>query len=441
MPDFFVNRHGFRDLAAKNLASFREAVLNAAHTGNRKSLIFSLLAGFYALPGDHTRAIAEPPAFTFYVELERKAKRAAGVNENVSDTTPVWIPIDRAVELMRNEFRYARITDISRWGAEIEALLRLPDEIFEINKAVNAGVAVVAESKPTESPTSDTFSRSTRSDLIGSDLPRGVDMQVFESKPPDEQQRLMNRREEALVQNKVLRALARRGLNLRELFSMLDGDGNGEIDPDEFVGGIQELEGQLTDVQCKRLMEQIDTDQSGTVDFNELTRALQKLDLRVEISEYLLVCMRFFVAEMQRTASFLRNKFNTAAGEGKNTLAQDGVRTLIKRLDSSISNATASRLLQDMTRHESERSQTGVRSKRGSLSAAQFEAAAAAAGPQDIGLDTFIRIMMGNNFNAVSSPVFKDTALSSATGVLSAVNAFVKKLPDLASRKQSLAVG
>ena len=34
-------------------------------------------------------------------------------------------------------------------------------------------------------------------------------------------------------------------------------------------------------------MVQIDTDNSGTVDYSELTRALQKLDLRVEMHDFL----------------------------------------------------------------------------------------------------------------------------------------------------------
>jgi Ca2+-binding EF-hand superfamily protein len=50
---------------------------------------------------------------------------------------------------------------------------------------------------------------------------------------------VLQRRDEALVQNKVLRALSRRGLSLRELFHLLDMNGDGEIDPSEFVKGVQ----------------------------------------------------------------------------------------------------------------------------------------------------------------------------------------------------------
>ena len=336
LPDFFVLRHGFRDLAAKNLAGFRESVLAATQSGSRKSLIFALLAGFVPLSGDNSRSVMEPPAFTFYMELERKAKRAAGVDSNTSDSTPVWIPIDRAIELMRNEFKYARITDASRWTVEIEGLLRMPDEIHEINKAMKEGS--IYDSSATPAPPS---VGSMRGELIGSDLPRGVDARIFDGKRAEEKQKILGRREEALVQNKVLRALARRGLNLRELFTMLDADGSGEIDADEFVSGIQDLEGQLSDAQCKRLMEQIDTDFSGTVDFGELTRALQKLDLRVELNDYLLTCLRFFVAEMQRTIQMLRSKFTQAAGEGRiycarrYARAHQGPRPLVHQHNSS----------------------------------------------------------------------------------------------------------
>ena len=96
-------------------------------------------------------------------------------------------------------------------------------------------------------------------------------------------------------------AIAPAELSLREVFSILDKEGTGEINPDAFIAGIQELEGHLSVVQCTRLMEQIDTDCSGTVDFNELTRALQKLDLRIDITDYLVVCLRFFCSEMKRS--------------------------------------------------------------------------------------------------------------------------------------------
>ena len=444
LPDFFVLRHGFRDLAAKNLAGFRESVLAATQSGSRKSLIFALLAGFVPLSGDNSRSVMEPPAFTFYMELERKAKRAAGVDSNTSDSTPVWIPIDRAIELMRNEFKYARITDASRWTVEIEGLLRMPDEIHEINKAMKEGS--IYDSSATPAPPS---VGSMRGELIGSDLPRGVDARIFDGKRAEEKQKILGRREEALVQNKVLRALARRGLNLRELFTMLDADGSGEIDADEFVSGIQDLEGQLSDAQCKRLMQQIDTDFSGTVDFGELTRALQKLDLRVELNDYLLTCLRFFVAEMQRTIQMLRSKFTQAAGEGKGVLAPDGTRALIKGLDPSLTNSIVHKLFGEMVRYEGDKGPGGaapVKYKRRSSvnmgNAGQAQSVGqAGVMATDISADTFIKVMMANDFNVVTSPALKEmsnSAVSNATAVLAAVNTFAKKLPGLASKRPSI---
>ena len=47
------------------------------------------------------------------------------------------------------------------------------------------------------------------------------------------------RREVAVVQNKVLRGLAKKGQSLRESFNEMDADGSGELDFDEFVVGIQ----------------------------------------------------------------------------------------------------------------------------------------------------------------------------------------------------------
>jgi len=186
----------------------------------------------------------------------------------------------------------------------------LPDEIYEISKHREGASTFVSADAPSDG-------------AMGAALeavPMGVDERLLRQKPPEEQQRILQRREEALVQNKVLRAISRRGLQLRELFAMLDVDGSGELDPDEFIQGIQQLDGQLTEPQCVRLMEQIDTDLSGTVDFNELTRALQKLDLRVEMHDYLLVCLRFFSAEMHRSATILRSRFDQAA----KTAAQKG---------------------------------------------------------------------------------------------------------------------
>ena len=49
---------------------------------------------------------------------------------------------------------------------------------------------------------------------------------------------MLGRRDDLLLQNKVLRAIHRRGLSLRDAFTLLDRDGSGELDATEFVQGI-----------------------------------------------------------------------------------------------------------------------------------------------------------------------------------------------------------
>lgn len=121
---------------------------------------------------------------------------------------------------------------------QVEDLLRLPDEIAELGKnatqfgsdvSFKDGVAVSFKDRQAAQPGKD-------------GLPESNDAILFASKSAEEQARILQRREEALVQNKVLRALARRGLNLRELFEMLDEDDSGELDADEFISGIQQVQ-------------------------------------------------------------------------------------------------------------------------------------------------------------------------------------------------------
>lgn len=120
VSDFFTNRHGIPELAAKNLAGFQEGIQSTAFAGNRRSLAFALLAGYIPFDGDTVCAISEPSACTFYLELERKATRAAGVDSERSDGAALmWLPLDRAVELLRNEFRYARTSETSKWALEV----------------------------------------------------------------------------------------------------------------------------------------------------------------------------------------------------------------------------------------------------------------------------------------------------------------------------------
>lgn len=384
VPDFFVNRHGLRDLGDKYHANFRAGTMAAANGGNRKALIFSWLCGYMAFEGDKIGALTQATAQTFLLELERKAIVAAGETKGHLDSELVWVPLDRAIELMRKEFSYAKVMDVSKCTIEIEQLLRLPDEIHEINKAKDAQSNFVPQGEIGDSPTARRASLALAAVEVPTvrSLPPGFDVLLFREKPHEEQSKLLRRREDALVQNKVLRAVARRGISLRELFSMLDDDDSGEIDPQEFIKGIQGLEGQLTDAQCERLMEITDTDHSGTIDFNELTHALQKRDLRVEMSEFLIICLRFFSAEMQRTAQALRKHFSLAAAKGSKPMPiqedvpegspfqmgedggedstnqlkmnVEGVKLLLKNLDAPFQAPVVQKLLGEMVRYNPE---------------------------------------------------------------------------------------
>jgi len=227
---------------------------------------------------------------------------------------------------------------------------------------------------------------------------------------------------------------------------MLDVDGSGELDAEEFIQGIQQLDGQLTEPQCVRLMEQIDTDASGTVDFNELTRALQKLDLRVEVYDYLLVCLRFFSAEMQRSATILRSRFDQAAQkapkEGKaaplpGELRADGTRALLKALDAPFPHAVVQRIIGEMVKASPAEAEAAEQStsRTSRLLAARGSTAPPLEKPVRITNDAFVRVVMANGFHAVSSTAFKEMAVASAANLVMAVNAFAKKVPSVSAKK------
>ena len=262
-------------------------------------------------------------SLSFFIEFERKAMTAT---DRSSDGQQNWMQIDRAIELFRNEFKHARITDISKATQQIEELVRLPDEVVELramsqelsnfqvsgdggkgdNKMALAtsllGGTGKGGSKDASGPTS-TTNLGSLSEAVR--VPKGFFDRTgdanFYSKTEEQRETILKRREEALVQNKVMRALNRRGLSLRELFTKLDKEQAGEIPSEDFVKGVQELEGQLSDEQCKRLMEITDVDGNGSIDFNELTKGLQKLDLRVDVNDFILNVLRFYCSEMQRS--------------------------------------------------------------------------------------------------------------------------------------------
>ena len=451
VPDHFVHKHGMRDLAQKSYASFVEGVRAAANGGNRRVLVFALLAGYIPFPEDEIGAMTDPGACTFYLETERKAMRASGADSDRSDGSPVWLPLDRAIELMRNEFRQARPADTAKFTADVEELLRLPEEINEVTKLKDQ-----TNSKQQAANAKQAGQIDERSGL-----PMATDVLYFREKPEEEQTRITRRRQDALVQNKVLRAIARRGLTLRETFDFLDKDGSNEIDPDEFVAGIQSLDGGLTDAQCQRLMVQIDTDNSGTVDYSELTRALQKLDLRVEMHDFLVVCMRFFSLEMQRSAELLKAKFSAAvqkamerpdsasslggspqgararpksAGSAEGQLDGEGVTQLLKTMNAPFAPAVVQRLLANM--HSAQQDEAKAKGR----SQSEKRPSIAALDPETYyNCSAFVKVCMAYGFHAQSSPAFKEDTkrIATATNTMMAVNMFAKKMGKKTARAGS----
>ena len=231
-------------------------------------------------------------------------------------------------------------------------------------------------------------------------------------------------------------------------------------------------------------MQITDTDNSGTVDFNELTHALQKIDLRIEVHDYMLVILRFFVSEMARTSTVLRSKFKAAATKERaaaaksgdtsietkpNEMTPDGIRSLLKTLDARLEPSLLQRMMADMSREMRGEAKGFVR--RGVM-----DEHGAATGPVDV--DTFVRVTMSNGLHAVSSralrgsptatcpsiratttgvyppcadpcanlllrsqlnaAIFKEMgqALQSTTNALMAVSAFARKLPALTKGKK-----
>jgi len=221
---------------------------------------------------------------------------------------------------------------------------------------------------------------------------------------------------------------------------MLDKDQSGELDAEEFVQGIQELEGQLSESQCTRLMQITDVDNSGTIDFNELTRALQKLDLKVDVHDYIIVCLRFWCSEMQRTAKVLRSKFGEASKkEGvtpaspANELSADGVKALLKQLETPFTPSVLQRMIIEMGRDS-----RGLAVRERKRSGAD-ERAAAESSTASIACEPFVRSVMANGFHAVCNATFKEMgqAINQATQALMAVSAFTRKLGGLGKASAS----
>ena len=112
VPEFFVHKHGLRDVANIKMGAFKQGLDAAARCGNRRAYVFGVLAGYMPFDDDELLLLREPYACQFYLELERRAMRASSADTDRSDGSLVWLPIDRAIELMRNEFKHARAADM-----------------------------------------------------------------------------------------------------------------------------------------------------------------------------------------------------------------------------------------------------------------------------------------------------------------------------------------
>ena len=86
---------------------------------------------------------------------------------------------------------------------------------------------------------------------------------AFAGKSAAAKARLEKEREMVLMQNKVQRALARRGLTLRTGFERLDADSSGSVDTEEFISGIRDLDASIPHEGLLELMAVADADGSG----------------------------------------------------------------------------------------------------------------------------------------------------------------------------------
>lgn len=67
---------------------------------------------------------------------------------------------------------------------------------------------------------------------------------------------------------------------LRDMFTLIDEDGNGNLDQDELLRGMTQLYGeQKAKQEVKRIFEIADTDQSGCIDFSEFKMAFVQKEL------------------------------------------------------------------------------------------------------------------------------------------------------------------
>ncbi|KAL1529005.1 hypothetical protein AB1Y20_010326 [Prymnesium parvum] len=324
VADYFVRKHGLKQVADKHLNSLMDGLsqLDSLQPGELRGAtrlrVFAAALGVLPLehnssPGQHSplptphlpphpphqhtpfrsshgyEIVSEPVALTWFIEFERKVSRycapSAGSEKKKElesfkrkalggEAETQYIHLDRAVELLRAEFKFAMPQDIARVVSELEEV-------------------VVINGLPKESDSKD---------------------------------------DHRFSPHQILRGVHRRGMTLRDAFALLDMDGSGELEMEEFTTGIvREFDSQLTSAQVERLMDLTDEDNSGTISFNELTRALKKTDTYLEAESFLLKCVHFFVFEI------------TSVEEAEG-ISRNMVRDAIQQVDSELGNVEAHRL-------------------------------------------------------------------------------------------------
>ena len=190
MQGFFSRQHGASKDAEKRQVAFTEGVLRAlepsggashqvekrsgsrAFTGEFKVKIFAAMAAIQPLEGDADKDLEEPAAFSFYLDFEKRlAERMPQKDEKNAADLGDFVPLERAIDLLRVLFVNRRLADLQPTIVELEGLALLEEEMKEALAAQRRG-------EPFFRPEEDEATR---------------------------------RRTVAIVQNKVLRGLTRKG--------------------------------------------------------------------------------------------------------------------------------------------------------------------------------------------------------------------------------------
>lgn len=83
----------------------------------------------------------------------------------------------------------------------------------------------------------------------------------------------------------------------RDLFSMFDKDGGGEIDHDEFAAMMKTLGLNLNERELEEFFDEMDVNGTGAIEFDELLRMLRRISRNISAQEELQEAFRFFVPD------------------------------------------------------------------------------------------------------------------------------------------------